>query len=126
MILTPVLTWVGYKVSVWVGTLEANEKSGGMLARLTDSIFVAVKKVNQTLKAKILDAKDPTSAGGEKITDDEAQELKEAVWDELRSYWGTKGLAAAGKILGLDNLTRFIDGKIEAAVSDLKEPKANP
>lgn len=124
VILTPVIAWVGFKASQWVGAMEANEKSGGMLARLTDSIVTAVKKVNQTTKRKLKAAKDPSSPGGTKVTVAEAAELKQAAWDEIKAYWGSKGLKTAGKVIGLGDVTRYIDGKIEAAVD--AEKKAGP
>ena len=128
MLLTPVLAWAGLRASQWAGANAANEKSGGMLARLTDSVFVAVKKVNQTAKAKLKAAKDPSSPGGTKITDAEASDLKQAAWGEIKKYWGTKGLATAGKVLGLANVTAYVDGSIEAAIADIKvaEKAGNP
>lgn len=125
-VVTPVLVWLGARASKWVSALALNEKTGGMLARLNDSVFTAVKTVNQTLRAEIKAAKDPSSPGGSKITKEEAEQLKAAAWDELRAYWGAKGLEEAGKVLGLDNLTRFVDGKIESAVSDLNASSPNP
>lgn len=120
MILTPVLAWVGFKASRWVGALEANEKSGGMLARLTASIVTAVKTVNQTAKRQLKAAKDPSSDGGIKVTELEAKQLKQAAWAEINAYWGAKGLATAGKVIGLGDVTRFVNGSIEEAVDNEK------
>ena len=117
---TPILGWLSLKISKWVGASEANAKTHGMLARVNDSVFTAVKAVNQTARKKLKAAKDPDSDGGTRITDDEAAELKQACRDELQAYWGAKGIAEIGKVLGLGSVTKFLDSKIEAAVSDLK------
>ena len=121
MILTPVIAWVGLRASKWIGALEANEKSGGMLARLTGSIVTAVKTVNQTTKRQLKAAKDPASDGGTRVTEAEAAALKQAAWDEITAYWGAKGLATAGKVIGLGDVTRFVNGKIEGFVDSEKK-----
>lgn len=124
-IATPVLGWLGVKISQWVGASEANAKTHGMLVRVNDSVFTAVKAVNQTVRRRIREAKDPNSPGGARVTEDEAAALKQAAWDELKAYWGERGILTIGKVLGLDNVTRFLDSKIESAVNDLKAD-ANP
>jgi hypothetical protein len=125
-LLVPVAVWAGAKLSKWLEAKAINEKTGGMLVRLNDSIVTAVKAINQTTKAKIKASKDPNSPGGKKVTPEEAAELKKAALDEIRSYWGAKGLKEAGEILGLDSLDSWIDGKIEAAVHDTQPPAGTP
>ncbi len=91
--------------------------------RLKDSVLDGVKFVGQTLKAEILAAKAPGSPGGAKITDEEARRLKDAVWEALKDeYGGMDGIKKALKVLGLGDASwaKWVDGKIEAAVSDVK------
>ena len=122
-VITALLGWISVRVSAWLKAKTKNESIGGALARLTDSVFTAVKLVNQTLKREIEAAKAVGSAGGTAITASEAQHLKDAVWAAvLAEYGGMGGLTKALGVLGLsgDGLTSMVNGKIEAAVHDTK------
>jgi len=122
------LAWLGLKLSHWLRAKISNELVGGMLARLNDSVFTAVKAIEQTVVREIKAAKEPNSPGGPKITTEEADRVKKAAIDALKSYWGVKGLAELGEVLGLtgDGLNNLLESKVEAAVHDLKVAEARP
>ena len=122
------LGWLGLKLSQWLRAKISNELIGGMLARLNDSVFTAVKAIEQTVVREIKAAKESDSPGGAKITRAEADRVKKAAVDELKSYWGARGLAELGDVLGLtgDGLNKLLESKVEAAVHDLKVAEARP
>lgn len=135
-VITAGLAWVGVKVSALIKNKIKNEMVGGMLARLNDSAFEAVKAVNEQMKDLIGKAKDPASPGGVKITIDEAAKLREAALEHVKSYWGPKGLKELAYVLGFgsmlgfktdsEGLEKMIGNKIEAAVNEVKATAANP
>jgi hypothetical protein len=122
-LITALLGWLSVRASAWLKAKTGNELVGGALARITDSVFTAVKLVNQTLRREIEAAKAPGSALGAAISAEEASKLKEAVWTALRAeYGGMAGIGKALAVLGLgsdDSLKTFVDSKIEAAVHDV-------
>jgi len=122
-VITALLGWLSVRASAWLKAKTGNELIGGAITRITDSVFTAVKLVNQTLKREIEAAKDPKSLGGTAITKDEAAKLKDAVWNTLKAeYGGLDGIGKALGVLGLgtdDALKTFVDSKIEAAVHDV-------
>ena len=128
--LTGLLTWLGAHVSKWLKARTKNETVGGAMARFSDSVFAAVKTVNQTLKAEIEKAKDPKSPGGTAITEGEARKLKDAAWNALKAeYGGMVGITKFLGVLGLGTesaVTAWVDNKIEAAVHDTKAGAAVP
>jgi len=119
------VTWVFGRLGGWLSSKSKNEKVAGMIARLVDSVKVAVVSVNETAKAEIQKARDPKSPGGAKITKEEAEALKEACLAKVKAYWGKKGLKTAAKVLGFgdEGLAMFLGDQIEKAV---KENKPNP
>jgi len=122
-IITALLGWLSVRASAWLKAKTGNELLGGAIGRFTDSVFTAVKLVNQTLKREIEAAKTPGSPGGTSITKEEAAKLKDAVWTVLKAeYGGLDGIGKALGVLGLgtdDSLKTFVDSKIEAAVHDV-------
>jgi len=132
-ILAPILTaavgWGAVKLSNLIAAKTKNERVGGMLARLVGTVKTAVVSVNETAKAEIAAAKDPKSPGGAKITKGEAEQLKKACLDKIKSYWGAKGLSEAARVLGFDGggLESFLGDEIEKAVAETKgKPTGNP
>lgn len=131
-ILTAFLSALSVKVAQFISARIEHEALAGVLVRFSDSLFAAVKQTNQTLKDEILKAKDPKSPGGIGITAEEAARLKDAVWHQLKiEYGGLAGLRQVLKVLGLDDdgMKHWVDGRIEAAVHDVKmleRVSANP
>jgi hypothetical protein len=120
------LVWLKVKLIAWIQAKTKNEMIAGMLARLADSVVTLVREAEQTTVAAIKAAKDPKSPGGVNLTKAEAENIKAAVIAKFKEIWGVKGLAEAGKVLGLseDGLLKFISAKVESAV--LAESNSNP
>ncbi len=120
-ILSPVLlaalTWAAAKLAQLIRAKVQNEYLKGVLVRLDDAVFTAVKDMQQTVVEQIKAA----SADG-KITDDEKKQIKEKALAAVKSHLGTKGLAEAAAILGLGGsaLEGLLSSKVEAAVHDLR------
>ena len=120
-ILSPVLlaalTWAAAKLAQLIRAKVQNEYLKGVLVRLDDAVFTAVKDLQQSVVEQIKAA----SADG-KITDEEKKEIKEKAMAAVKSHIGTKGLAEAAKVLGLEGgaLEGLLSSKVEAAVHDLR------
>ena len=120
-ILSPVLlaalTWAAAKLAQLIRAKVQNEYLKGVLVRVDDAVFTAVKNLQQTVVEQIKAA----SADG-KITDDEKKQIKEKALAAVRSHLGTKGLTEAAAILGLGGsaLEGLLSSKVEAAVHDLR------
>jgi hypothetical protein len=121
------LTWLGGLLSKWTMGRIKNEAIANAVVRFQGEVLGAVKFVGQTLKQEILAARAPSSPGGAKVTKAEAAQLKEAVWEALKdTYGGMDGIKKALKVLGLGDASwmKWVDTKIEAAVSDVKRAEA--
>lgn len=124
-ILSPVLlaalTWASAKLAQLIRAKVQNEYLRGVLVRVDDAVFTAVKAVQQTVVEQIKEA----SADG-KITDDEKKRIKEKALAAVKAHLGTKGLSEVGAILGLDGgaLDGLLSSKVEAAVHDLRRAVA--
>jgi hypothetical protein len=94
-----------------------NESLKGVLVRLDDAVFTAVKDLQQSVVEQIKAA----NADG-KITDDEKKQIKERALASVKANLGTKGLAEVARVLGLDGgaLEGLLASKVEAAVHDLR------
>lgn len=120
-ILSPVLlaalTWAAAKLAQLIRAKVQNEYLKGVLVRLDDAVFTAVKDLQQSVVEQIKAA----SADG-KITDEEKRQIKEKAMAAVKSHLGTRGLAEAAKILGLEGgaLEGLLSSKVEAAVHDLR------
>lgn len=131
------LGWITKKVADLINAKAKNEYLRGTMTRLNESVFDAVKAVNQRSAVLLAEFRDEDSDGGEKITKKEAEMLKQAALDHVKAYWGKKGLKEMGKVLGFGGflglfgkdeagMEKMISDKIEAAVHDVKAAKANP
>ncbi len=116
-LLLAALTWAAAKLAQLIRAKVQNEYLKGVLVRVDDAVFTAVKDLQQTVVEQIKAA----SADG-KITDDEKKQIKEKALAAVRSHLGTKGLAEAAGILGLGGgaLEGLLSSKVEAAVHDLR------
>ena len=124
-ILTPVLiaalTWAAAKLAQLVRAKVKNEYLRGVLVRLDDVVFTAVKDLQQTVVNEIKLA----SADG-KITDAEKRRIKDQAIANAKSHLGTKGIGELAKVLGLDSgaIDGLLSSKVEAAVHDLRRASA--
>ncbi len=111
------LTWLSAKLAQLIQAKVKNEYLRGMLVRLDEAVFTAVKDLQQT----VVDAIKAATADG-KITEIEKQRIKQAAIDNVKSHLGTKGLAELGQILGLTitSVEGLIASKVEAAVHDIR------
>jgi len=111
------LTWLSAKLAQLIQAKVKNEYLRGMLVRLDEAVFTAVKDLQQT----VVDAIKAATADG-KITETEKQRIKQAAIDNVKSHLGTKGLAELGQILGLTitSVEGLIASKVEAAVHDIR------
>src|SRR5690606_3248430 len=97
-ILSPVLlaaiTWAAAKLAQLIRAKVGNEYLKGVLVRLDDAVFTAVKDLQQSVVEEIKLA----SADG-KITDEEKRRIKDKALATVKSHIGAKGLAELAKIL---------------------------
>lgn len=121
-ILVAFLGWLATHSAAFIRAHTKNAMVQGALLRMNESIFAAVKLVNQTLKAAIMAAKDPKSPGGTAITEGEADQMRKVVWDSLKSeYGGLAGIQQVLSVLGVGTASAaedWVDRRIEAAVHD--------
>lgn len=124
-ILSPVLlaalTWAAAKLAQLVRAKVKNEYLRGVLVRLDDVVFTAVKDLQQTVVNEIKLA----SADG-KISDAEKRRVKDQAIANVKSHLGTKGIGELAKVLGLDGgaIEGLLSSKVEAAVHDLRRASA--
>jgi hypothetical protein len=116
-VLLAALTWASAKLAQLIRAKVQNESLKGVLVRLDDAVFTAVKDVQQSVVKHIKSA----SADG-KLTDDEKKQIKERALVAVKAHLGTKGLAEIAKVLGHEGgaLEGLLASKVEAAVHDLR------
>lgn len=120
-VLIAALTWAAAKLAQLVRAKVKNEYLRGVLVRLDDVVFTAVKDLQQTVVNEIKLA----SADG-KITDVEKRRIKDQAIANVKSHLGTKGIGELAKVLGLDSgaIDGLLSSKVEAAVHDLRRASA--
>ena len=116
-----VLSWLSLKVTQLVNAKVKNEHVSGVLRRLDDAVFVAVREVEQVAVAELKAA----SSDG-LLSAEDRRRVKGAALNAARSYLGYKGLLEVGKVLGLKNgeLERIVEARVEAAVYELRNGSA--
>lgn len=124
-ILTPILVAGLTFLSAWLAKLITAKVKGeylrGVLVRLDEAVFTAVKSVAQTYADALKSAREDG-----KLEPAERQEAKRRALNALKSYLGTRGIGELGKILGLasaNQVEEYLAGKVEAAVHDLNFAK---
>jgi len=122
-VLLAALTWAAAKLAQLIRAKVQNEYLKNALVRLDDAVFTAVKDLQQSVVEEIKAA----SSDG-KITDEEKKQIKDRAIAAVKSHLGTKGLAEAAKILGLEGgaLEGLLSSKVEAAVHDLRRTAPVP
>lgn len=119
--LSPVLlaafSWLSFQIAAYVNARVKNEKHRAALRRLDETVFVAVREVEQRLVASLKTA----SADGT-LTPAEGADVKNAASSAVRAYLGAKGWLELGTDLGLSEheLERVLAARVEAAVYDLR------
>lgn len=109
-------TWGVAKLNQLVKAKIKNEYWSGVLARLNDAVFTAVKSVHQSFV-------DPLKKENGGLTDENKAIAKKMAVETAKSYIGAKGLQELAKVFGLgaDETEQMINDKVEAAVSDIKK-----
>jgi hypothetical protein len=113
--------WGITKVASYFQAKTNIEYAQGAIARLNEAVVMAVREVEQTVKAELVKAK----ADG-KITVAESRGIKAAAIAAAKSYLGAKGIAELIKVLGIDAslIDKIVGGKIEQVISEMKDEKA--
>jgi predicted XRE-type DNA-binding protein len=116
-LLLPMLGWVVARLAQLITARVDNEYLRGVLLRLDDAVFAAVRELQQI----VVDDLKSTSTDG-RLTQADKARIKQDALLTIRSHLGTNGLKEVATILGLDNgeVNKLISTKIEAAVHDLK------
>jgi hypothetical protein len=116
-VLLAALTWAAAKLAELIRAKVKNEYLRGVLVRLDDVVFTAVKDLQQRtvdeIKAAVADGK---------ITEAEKERIKRQAIASVKSHLGVKGLSELAKVLGLedDALDGLLSSKVEAAVHDIR------
>src|SRR4051812_45930444 len=119
--LSPVLlaafSWLSFQIAAYVSARVKNEKHRAALRRLDETVFVAVREVEQVLVASLKTA----SADGT-LTQAERADVKNAAANAVRAYLGARGWLELGSALALSEheLERVLAARVEAAVYDLR------
>jgi hypothetical protein len=119
--LSPVLlaafSWLSFQLAAYLNARVKNEKHRAALRRLDETVFVAVREVEQRLVATLKTA----SADGT-LTQAEGAEVKSAASNAVRAYLGVKGWLELSSALGLSEheLEGVLAARVEAAVYDLR------
>ena len=123
--LSPVLlagfSWLSFQIAAYLGARVKNEKHRAALRRLDETVFVAVREVEQVLVVSLKTA----NADGT-LTQAERADVKNAASNAVRAYLGAKGWLELGIALGLaeHELERLLAARVEAAVYDLRSHPA--
>ena len=132
-VVVALLAWGASRLSEYIKTRIQSERMASALIRATDSIAAAVKMVDQTVKKQLLAEKAKATAedspGGSTITPAEADLLRANVWNQLKiEYGGVAGIEKLLEALGVEPIRapEWVDGRIEAAVNDLKASRGPP
>jgi hypothetical protein len=118
-VIMAIFGWVSVRIAAWVKAHTKNTMIKGTLLRLNESILTLVREAEQTAVAELKKARSPDSPGGEKLTPEEAKEIKEKVTGNFKSLWGQRGLDELTRVLGFSNgesVEKFLGSKIEEAV----------
>jgi hypothetical protein len=120
------LGWLSTRLTAYLSTKHKDAIWAGILQRFNTALFDAVQGRHAVIQAEFAKAKDPKSPGGSRITTDELNAIRDAVWDDLKAqYGGLDGLKKAVAIVAGDDVERWIKNKINGAVG-LVDADANP
>jgi hypothetical protein len=118
-VLTPVvlalLSWLSVAAARWIQNKVKNDYAQGVLLRLNDAVFTAVRALQQTTVQAIKDA----NKDG-KIDAKEAAAIKEKALGQVKSYMGQKGIDQLKGVLAFDDLEDFLSARIEAELHKMK------
>ncbi len=115
-ILMAAFSWLSVKGAELIGAKVKNARLRGILFRLNDAVFTAVREVQQNMI-------DSIKAGGGVLDPRAREEAKNAAIATVKSHIGERGIKELIEILGLEEkqIDDIIGARIEAAVHDLKQ-----
>ena len=116
-LLLAALSWLSLRVAALINAKVRNERLHGVLTRLDDAVFLAVREVEQVFVSML-----KTSSGDGVLSADERRDAKDTAVRAARSYLGAHGVAELTKVLGLvdDEVERLLGARVEAAVYNLR------
>jgi hypothetical protein len=116
-ILLAALAWLASKAAALITAKVQNEYLRGVLVRVDDAVYAAVRELQQVTVEAIKAA----SADGT-LTPEEREKVKQAALDSVKSHLGMKGLVELARVLGLSDgaVEKLLSTRIEAAVFDMK------
>ena len=111
------LSWLSLRVAALINAKVKNERLHGILSRLDDAVFSAVREVEQVYVSMIKTASEDGA-----LTKEERRQAKDAALHAARTYLGPRGLAELCKALGMgeDDVDRVISTRVESAVYSLR------
>lgn len=117
--LLALIGWLSLKLAALIKAKTDNAYVQGVLLRLNDAVWVAVREVEQTLVATLK----ATEANG-KLTETARMNAKSAAIATIKEHLGPKGLAELAEVLGLTGqaVDAFLGKRVEAAVNASKAP----
>lgn len=119
-LLVALFSFVATRLASWLNAHTKLKRLGHAMLVLNDAVQTAVRQVEQTLRPLFDEA-----AKDGVLTPEERAQLKTQAMSALKQYLGTNGLDHVKHAFGLtpDRLEALMDGKIEAAVLDMKQGK---
>jgi hypothetical protein len=114
------LTWVATKVAALIKARVDNEYLRGVLLRLDDAVFAAVREVHQVAVEGI---KSANSDG--RLTPNEKAQVKAHAIATIKSHLGLRGIKEIARVLGINagSIDGLLSTRVEAAVHDLKRAR---
>jgi hypothetical protein len=111
------LSWLSLRVAALINAKVKNERLHGILSRLDDAVFAAVREVEQVYVSMLKTASEDGA-----LTAEERRQAKDAALQAARTYLGPRGLTELGTVLGMveDDVDRVIGTRIESAVYNLR------
>jgi hypothetical protein len=116
-LLLAALSWLSMRVAALINAKVKNERVSGVLTRLDDAVFMAVREVEQVFVSMLKTASEDGA-----LTKEERLQAKDAALQAARSYLGPRGLAELAKVLGMndDDVDRVLAARVESAVYNLR------
>jgi hypothetical protein len=116
-LLLAALSWLSLRIAALINAKVRNERLHGILSRLDDAVFMAVREVEQVFVSMLKTASDDGA-----LSADERRDAKDAAVRAARSYLGARGVTELAKVLGLvdDEVERLLGARVEAAVYNLR------
>ncbi len=124
-----IVTWISAKI---VKLIDAKVESTWLqqtLLKLNTIVLDQVKASHAVLQRELAEARSPDSPGGERITSDEIEKIRDHVWQNLKSeFGGSAGIEKSLRLIGLGDAKKLVNAKIEAVLSDVEreERALNP